>query len=412
MKAFIQKMTGKMFDVPPVSAKHVDAGDGIRVIAVFLVAAFHIWQQSWLNPAADVGLFTLDLTVPVRSGYMLVDLMLMLSGFLLFLPYARSMTEGTKNPSVKEFYVKRAFRILPSYYLSVLFILFVFALPNGEYVKTSDMWQDLLTHLTFTHNFAMPTYVATKLNVVLWTLAVEVQFYLIFPLVAKFFKKKTALTFIVMVVAALAYRRFFVSAQQDTTIWFNGVPAMLDVYAIGMLASLLYVKLVGFLKHNRWTGIFFSIVAILCLLGIYHLMDAQRMVKGYAELRMNQMNSRFLLSTYGAVFIISGSMASGWMRWLLANRLVKFLSIISFNMYIWHQYLSVKLKEFHIPTYPKGVQTLPQAAGDVGWQIGYTVMCFAASIALAAAITYGFEKPIARWGQKKFIYKKKETHKK
>ena len=89
--------------------------DGIRAIAIFLVAWYHIWQQSWLQPLTE----HVNLDWLVRNGSILVDMMILLSGFCLFLPYARDMVYGDKTDTVSGFYVKRVARIVPSYYLSL-----------------------------------------------------------------------------------------------------------------------------------------------------------------------------------------------------------------------------------------------------------------------------------------------------
>ena len=101
--------------------EHIDVLDGIRAISILIVVWFHFWQQSWLMPI--VGDFNID-WIP-RNGALLVDMMILLSGFCLFLPYARSMVYGSNTQTTKTFYVKRGARILPSYYFSVLLILFL-----------------------------------------------------------------------------------------------------------------------------------------------------------------------------------------------------------------------------------------------------------------------------------------------
>ena len=75
-----------MHSPAPAPADHAAAGDLLRVFAVFMVAWYHIWQQSWLSPTLRLGGLTLDMTAPVRTGYMFVDLMLVLSGFLVYRP--------------------------------------------------------------------------------------------------------------------------------------------------------------------------------------------------------------------------------------------------------------------------------------------------------------------------------------
>ena len=101
----------------PVDTRHVDVLDGVRALCIFIVAWYHIWQQSWLWPVLSVGGATLNLDPLVRSGYIWVDAMLLISGFLLYLPYAREMDSPLPSlPETKGFFVRRALRILPSYW--------------------------------------------------------------------------------------------------------------------------------------------------------------------------------------------------------------------------------------------------------------------------------------------------------
>ena len=64
---------------------------------------------------------------------------------------------------------------------------------------------------------------------------------------------------------------------------------------------------------------------------------------------------------------------------------------------MWHQTLAVWLKKLHIPDY---AAELPNQAGEQPWQTRYTWLCFAAALAAATAITYLWERPLARWGRK------------
>ena len=152
-------------------ADYADAGDFLRVMCVALVGWFHIWQQSWQNP--DLHLFgrTLRIYPLVACGYMFVDLMLLLSGFLLMLGHLSG-----RGRSPRAFYAARAARILPSYLLCIAVMLFAVALPGRLYGTQKHMWTDILAHLSFTHNLFADSYTHTKLNGALWTLAVEVQF--------------------------------------------------------------------------------------------------------------------------------------------------------------------------------------------------------------------------------------------
>ena len=106
----------------PVSYTHL--ADGFRALSALLVLWFHFWLQNWLRPEiatpflAPVGIASIDLEWLPRSGYLFVDALLMLSGFCLFLPVARAVEERRPDAGridARDFYRRRAARILPSY---------------------------------------------------------------------------------------------------------------------------------------------------------------------------------------------------------------------------------------------------------------------------------------------------------
>ena len=378
----------------PPEAGYAAAADLLRVFSIFMVAWYHIWQQSWLSPVLRLGRFQLDMSGPVRTGYMFVDLMLVLSGFLVYLPYANG-----QERSPGEFYLRRALRILPSYWLC-LGVMMVSALADPGFTDLPRLLKDLLAHLTFTHNLFGFSYNASRLNVVLWTLAVEVQFYLLLPALAPAFRKHPLIFYLAMVGAALCFQRLWTGPMADTTLFVNRLPNMLDVYANGMLAAHLYAKLAKQRKRRR--GLVAALGTAACLLGawgIWRLLEGQASVYGYDLLRQGQLDRRWLFSACGALFLAGGSLSYGPVRRFFSNRAVRFLSGISFNFYIWHQWLAVQLKAWRIPPYQAAAD--PNQAGEMPWQLHYTLICFAAALVVATLVTYLVEKPAGRWADQR-----------
>ena len=376
------------------AGSYADAGDFLRVASVGFVGWFHIWQQSWLNPNLKIGPATLNFYPLVACGYMFVDLMLLLSGFLLMLGYLSGRVK-----SWKDFYVARAARILPSYLLCIAVVLFAFALPGGEYGSAKHMWTDILAHLSFTHNLFYESYVGTRLNGALWTLAVEMQFYLIFPLVAKTFKRWPLRTYISMIAISWAVRLRLMYGGMDISIYFNRLSAMLDVYANGLMAAMIYHRL-SRRKEKPWQAWLHTALALAAAAGVYWVVKYQfDVLRGDPGTQYGQMILRFPLSICGGVFLVSGSRSILLVRRLLSNRVVRLLSALSFNFYIWHQFLAVKLKLWRIPHY-EGEN--PNQAGLAPWQMQYTIACFAGALLLSLAITYLVEKPCARWIKRKY----------
>ena len=377
---------------PRGSTRHVGVLDGIRALCVFLVAWFHVWQQSWLTPYAALFGEKISLDFVVRSGYIFVDGLILLSGFLLFLPYARHKAEGEALPSIREFYIKRVMRIVPSYYFCIFIMLFFVAIPQGKYPSLAALLKDVAMHLTFTHTLTPATYLHTPLNGALWTLGVEAHAYLVFPLLARGFLKRPFLTASLMMGAAFLYRGLVQLYVTDTAMWFNQFPAFLDVYALGMLGSLAYVALAKKYKGPHiLIRLFATALACAAVYWVILLMKAQA-ASGGEGIRLSQMNQRFFLAAALSVFMLGLAFAFKGVRILFANPMMKFLSAISFNYYIWHQTLAVWLKEWRIPPY---TAQLPNQAGELPWQIQYTLLCFGLAILLASALTYGLEKPAA-----------------
>lgn len=371
---------------------------GFRAIMVLLVANFHIWQQGWLYQTFRIGPLTIEMDYLTRSSYIFVDGMILLSGFLLFLPYARAMDEDYPLPKIGEFYLTRLARIVPSYVVAVLLMLFCVALPQNLYHKSSVMHLDLFSHLTFTHTFFRQPYQYTNLNGVLWTVVIEMQMYLLYPFIGRCALKKPALTMVLLTALGWLYRAVIYYRVPDTSMFINQLPAFLDTYVIGMLGAIAYCKLRKALgdpdgKQSplvRIAGLLLFAAGLLLVSGIARLQSTAG-VQGLEELRLGQLRHRLPLTLSLMICMLGAVFMPGALRWLLSNRLMRFLATISYNFYIWHQVLSVQIALHWFP------DTLHS---DRMLQWGFTVLCFSLSTLVAMAFTYGWEQPCAKWIRK------------
>ena len=381
---------------------HIDTLDGIRVLMILIVGWFHIWQQSWYSPFFTIGKDYVSLDFLLRSGYMWVDGMLLLSGFLLYLPYTRS---DSKLPGAVPFYKRRLVRILPSYLLCVAFF-FIGSCIDGKYATALDAVKDLTAHLTFTHTFFYFSYLGSPINGVLWTLAVEVQFYLLFPLLARCFKKKPVITYLVMAAVAFGYRYYVSAAKPDTSMWFNQLPAFLDVYANGFVAAAAFAALRKQLgeQADGKVKVFFTAAAVVCVCLLMQIARAQAASGSYDAIRQGQMDRRFSFTATLACLMVCSAFSCAALRFLLGNRVMRYLASISFQFYMYHQWIAVKLKELKF--IPSASET-PWSASDQVWQVSFTILSFALAILLAALITCLFEKPVARVLKRKLDEPKK-----
>ena len=180
----------------------------------------------------------------------------------------------------------------------------------------------------------------------------------------------------------------------------NRLPNMLDVYANGMLAAHFYVRLARRGNRRALIAALGTLLGALGAWGVLRVVRAQALSYGdYEALRLGQLERRWLLSACGAAFLLGGSLSFAPVRRALSNRALRFLGGVSFSFYMWHQWLAVKLKAWRIPPYRAFAD--PNQAGEMPWQLHYTLLCFAAALALSALITYLVEKPCARWGSLK-----------
>jgi peptidoglycan/LPS O-acetylase OafA/YrhL len=144
----------------------------MRGIAILWVMLFH-FRFSYTPPALH-GL--------ARTGWMGVDLFFVLSGYLIGSQLLRPYLAG-KTPSLADFYLRRAFRILPAY-LSVL-ALYKAVPVFREAPGLSPTWQ----FLTFTENFRI-VYFNDQAFSHVWSLCVEEHFYLVLPILVLLMMRK------------------------------------------------------------------------------------------------------------------------------------------------------------------------------------------------------------------------------
>ncbi len=365
----------------------IDVLDGVRAILIFLVGWFHIWQQSWLTPGGQVLGRAWSLDPLLRSGYIWVDGMILLSGFLLYLTYADARMD---REGIARFYLKRFARIFPSYALNVLVFFF---LNLGKYPDTGRALWDLAAHLTFTHTFWYFTYYGSPINGALWTVGVEVWFYILFPLILHLFRKKPGWTFAAMCFIAWAFR-LWAAGLRDCAMAFNQLPAFLDVYALGFAGAAGYRALKEKLgQEGSFEKAFFLGAAVLAVLFLSRLVTAQAARSGQEMIRLGQLATRLPLALALTVLMVSLAFTFSFVKRIFGNRAMRFLSAVSFQFYMYHQVLAVLIKKWRwIPS----VNENPNYVGEWPWQPVYTLVCFLFPLALSAALTYGFERPLAR----------------
>ena len=239
----VEEVQAASSPTPQPRGGRLNGVDGLRACAALWVVLFHIRAFS----GARLG--PLDLLV--RSGSTGVSLFLVLSGFCLYLP----VVKGGGRLRVGRFFRRRALRLLPAYYVSLVVVLLVVAFaarPLGlAPLSGSQLAVEAVTHLTMTHSLFPSTFYT--LNGAYWSLALEWQLYLSLPLLV-FAVRRLGLARVVLAVVAVnvVYRlglqvavdNHMVAASSPlaTEVLPNLLPGRWAEFAFGMVAAHVYVR--------------------------------------------------------------------------------------------------------------------------------------------------------------------------
>jgi peptidoglycan/LPS O-acetylase OafA/YrhL len=343
--------------------------DGVRAIACLSVIAFHVSADAHIWDMQGLGHLAIAVVMAGDTG---VTLFFLLSGFLLFLPYAKSLLYEGAWPATRQFYLRRAIRIMPAYYVSLALLTL---LTHPEYLRL-DHLQQLLLFLTFFMDSSQSTY--QQLNGPYWTLAIEWQFYLLLPLLALAMRplvqrgslQRRVGVLLICLLGVIAWGvvsrywglRLFTSPAQTLLVahpvlkialfflygcgggGFHG--KFLEDFAVGMLAALFYVLA----RHSAPGGAFNKALrqlspwlwggGLLWLLGMA-LWESSR---ANPQLRFLPMvifstypwSREICLSLgYGACLLAILFGCSGLQR-MFAWAPLRWVGLLSYSLYIWH----------------------------------------------------------------------------
>lgn len=304
-----------MADAVSNNRSYYPALDGLRGVAIILVLFLH----------------NFDFLNYFFFGWLGVDLFFVLSGFLI----TEILLKTLDQPHyIRNFYVRRILRIFPLYYFVLIVCLLI--LPhikqvtvNAEYYTSNQGW--LWAYLqNWLYSFKEPY--GDKLLLHTWSLAVEEQFYLVWPFIILLLRKPgRLLVFVFLLLVAVAVARYAVWVYWKEDLAYSSLYTFtrIDGLCIGCMLALLMRINPGFLTN--YTSIIVLLMAGINF-GFYFINDQRSFTLPYlAFAGYTTFAVLFGILVYEAV---RGK--SKVIQFLFDNRLLKFFGRISYGLYVYH----------------------------------------------------------------------------
>ena len=171
------------------SGRWIPEVDGLRFVAILAVICFHIWGQTShvIGPAASAhyALFTAIL----GNGDRGVPLFFVISGYILSRPFLEQHLLGGRKVSLSAYFIRRITRLEPPYIASLLLFTAAFMVYPG--VPFQQQLPHLVASTFYVHGFTFGT--ISTINFVAWSLEIEVQFYVVAPLLGMLFAVRNSI---------------------------------------------------------------------------------------------------------------------------------------------------------------------------------------------------------------------------
>ena len=206
-----------------------EALDGLRGIAALMVVFFHCGVEFRLPPF-------------VLPGYSGVHLFFVLSGYLIWRPFLARLLDERPLPSSRRYAARRFMRIYPTYFLAL--IVFI-GMRFVGHLHTPTL-RGVLLHVLLVFNWGNPAEFL-DINIAMWTLAIEAQFYVILPIAAALAKRLgpararlgALLVPLVFVIVGWISRVLEYQATRPGQLRFRLPFSFLDLFAMGMFVAYL-----------------------------------------------------------------------------------------------------------------------------------------------------------------------------
>jgi peptidoglycan/LPS O-acetylase OafA/YrhL len=393
---------------PPVRRPHHFACfDGLRAIAAVSVLLLHTAWISGFTERSSLGAYTSRLEIGVSVFFLI-------SGFLLYRPFAVSHLSGHPRPNARRFWERRLLRIVPAYWLALTVLTYGF-----HVITLGPGWQGVAIHYLFLQIY-FPAAIITGITQA-WSLCTEMTFYLFLPLYAWLvgLRRRSQTSQLVRELAgvvvlygvSLAFRYWALNLPLITvkngkfvalcsphcltdptyaTLLPSWLPSYLDLFALGMLLAIVSAWFTERQTEPRWlqsrmmpwiswAGAALAFVAVSHVVTDHSILD-------FTTVRVD-MEKQALYGLFAFCLLLPavfGPQDRSLIRRLLRSWPMVSLGVISYGIYIWHLDLAQELLNW----------TGWKPGGEPFWQLAGAVL--ALSIAFASVSYFGLERPILR----------------
>lgn len=346
-------------DGPPIESRprsgHLPALDGLRALAALGVLVFHVAGITMMRSDVPGAL------IVSNFGNFFVAVFMVLSGFLLFSPYARCTIDGSQPQPTARYLMRRAARIYPGYWLALIGFAIVHGGTTGRPLGNWTLMEPVLTGE------------ALAGIGVSWTLTLEVCFYVFLPMfslpLARFARRVddpsrrlqiAASTTAALCLLSLVYTAVLPAVVDDSVRWASTLPSYLWWFGLGMLIAVLregefahlrYVNGVSLFSRNTawcWS------LAVLCYVIVLRLplpsADRPLVQESHDQLMVRLAFQG--LAAFFTVLPVTSRDALSSPRPVLASRPLVFLGTVSYGVYLWHQSIIHLVRDWFDVTQP------------------------------------------------------------
>jgi len=321
------------------------AFEGLRAIAALLVVVDHTsFVSGFSNRSERFGDFT-------ARGEIGVAVFFLISGFLLYRPFVAAHFAGRPAPHVRTFLVRRAMRIIPLYWLvlTVVVLTGTSQLHSGWDVLASYCFAQVYVTRAVLHGVSQA-----------WSLDIEAVFYITLPLWAALLARRQRnprsqlraeiLALVGLYLTGVLFR-WFVTAHPTHLMhnWHGWMPQWFDMFSLGMGLAVMSAWYEKERRRPAWVDVPGTAVGCWVLAGFAYWLVSKHVVTSHLPLYVGssaiEMSRYFLYGAFGfflllpAAFTPARDRPQGLIRWFLTCRPMAFLGLISYGIYLWHQWV-------------------------------------------------------------------------